>query len=222
MCHEANFTHSVARAKIPPLELVHPLLNLVQRKLSKKERAMKTFIYLLFLSSVLMACERDKTPQFYDQQPLRNEVEMSFIGVDKEDKFYGYNSDLSSVECRYNSANSSLRVVAYKFLNTNGELKIEESLQLTDYAVQNSKSGFLKPMEGDIVPAFIFLSDAADYKYTAESNCSTYYEFVGDELKGNVLCSALQSNDNEKTFVSLEFQCMNQNFLLFEIKEEMM
>ncbi len=182
---------------------------------------MKNLTLFLILTSVLMACSNNNNEPPVAQQPLRNEVEMSFIGTTDEDKLYGYRQSLSSVECRYDQANNSLRVVAYKFDNQD-TLKVSESLQLTDYAIQPNKSGFLKPAEGDMVPSFIFLSDQMDITYTEQSNCSTYYEFQGDELRGNVLCSALETDANDRTFVSIEFQCLNQNYLLFEIKQEML
>lgn len=181
---------------------------------------MKPFIYLITLSSVLMACAKDDNRPSFEPQPMRNEVELSFIGTDDQDKSFGYGQDLSSVECRYDKSNNSIRVVAYRF-SSNKDMKVSESLQMTDYAIQTNKSGFLKPMEGDVVPSFIFLSDQSNLKFTDKSNCSTYYEINGDEIKGNVLCSALESENAENTFVSMEFQCMNQNYLLFEIKEEM-
>ncbi len=181
---------------------------------------MKKLMMLFSLSSVLMACSKNDGPPMVAEQPIRNELEMSFIGTEDQDKVFGYQQELSSVECRYDHSNKSLRVVAYRFVN-GPQMKITESLQLTDFAIEPNKSGFLKPTEGDMVPSFIFLSDQVDLKYTDQSNCSTYYEVEGDEIRGNVLCSALQTEENENTFVSLEFQCLNQNYLLFEIKQEM-
>lgn len=182
---------------------------------------MKNFTLILIVSSVLMACSNNDNPPPMMEEPLRNELEMSFIGTDEDDKLYGYRESLSSVECRYDQANSSIRVVAYKFSNGQ-QLKVAESLQVTDVAIETSKSGFLKPAEGDMVPSFIFLSDQVDIKYTEQSNCSTYYEIQGDEIRGNILCSALETDQMDKTFVSLKFQCLNQNYLLFEIKQEML
>ncbi len=183
---------------------------------------MRMLIFSLILSSVLAACDNNDNPPPYMEEPIKNDVELSFLGPETEDKIFGYRESLSSVECRYDRANNTLRVVAYKFANDSEEFKVTESLQLTDYAVETNKSSVLKPMEGDIVPSFIFLSDAVDIKYTKNSHCLSYYEFNGDELRGTVSCSALETDQNEKTFVSLEFQCMNQNYLLFEIKQEML
>lgn len=175
----------------------------------------------IVMSSLVMACSRDEVPPPQMPEPMRNEVELNFLGENDQDKTFGFNQNLSTVECRYNRSNNSLRVVAYQFNNDGGDLKINESMQITDYAIQTNKSGFLKPSEGDMVPSFIFLSDRTNLKYTKESNCSTYYEISGDEIKGNILCSALESDVNEKTFVSVEFQCVNQGYLNFEIKQEM-
>ena len=184
---------------------------------------MKRLINMLVLSSVLMACSNDDAPTYpVTEQPIQNEVRMNFIGTENEDKYFGVNSQLSSVECRYDSANKNIRVVAYRFSDVKGEFKVEESLQLTDYAIETSKSGFLKPNEADSVPSFIYMADPATLKYTDQSNCSTYYQINGEEIRGNVLCSALQSDENENTFVSVEFQCKNQTYLLFEIKQEML
>ncbi len=181
---------------------------------------MKKLMMLFSLSSVLMACSQNDNPPMVADEPLRNQLEMSFIGTEDDDKEFGYRKELSSVECRYDHSNRSLRVVAYRFVNDT-QMKITESLQLTDFAIESNKTGFLKPTEGDMVPSFIFLSDQVDLKHTDKSKCSTYYEVEGDEIRGNVLCSALQTEDDENTFVSLEFQCVNQNYLLFEIKQEM-
>ncbi|MEM7647252.1 MAG: hypothetical protein AAF203_10100, partial [Pseudomonadota bacterium] len=103
-----------------------------------------------------------------------------------------------------------------------GQLKIVETLQLTDLEVVNNDSGFLKASEESKVPAFVYRGSYLELNYTNASTCSTYYEISGNELRGNILCSALVSNLNEKTFISMEFQCMNQDYLLFEIKEEML
>lgn len=184
---------------------------------------MKTILYSIVLSSVLVACNKGGDPAGPQAPaPIKNEVRLNFIGEETQDKYYGVNFGLSSVECRYDSANNNIRIVAYQFAEEQGEFKIKESLQLTDYAIDTNKSGFLKPNESDQVPSFIFLGNPMTLKYTDQSNCSTYYQVQGEEIRGNVLCSALQSEQNENTFVSVEFQCKNQSYLLFEIKQEML
>ena len=91
---------------------------------------MKHFINLLVLSSVLMACSNDDPPAYpVTEAPIQNEVRMNFIGDENQDKYFGVNSKLSSVECRYDSANKNIRVVAYRFSDVNGEFTVEESLR---------------------------------------------------------------------------------------------
>ena len=181
---------------------------------------MKNLILIMVGASLLMACNEKRDPAHYEE-PMRNQLEMSFLGVDSEDKMFGFGQELSSVECRHDTSNNSLRVVAYRFDNGNN-LKIAETIQLTDYAVKSNKSGLLKPLEGDLVPSFIFLSDQSNLKYTKDSHCSTYYEIEGEELKGSVLCSSLTKDETEETFVSLQFQCLIKDYLLFEVKPEML
>src|SRR5690606_18115292 len=127
----------------------------------------------------------------------------------KEDKSYGYGKQLSSVECLYDQTTDNIRVVAYKF-SESGAFRIVERLQITDQAIANTKSGLLKPNSEEKVPAFIFLSEPIDLEFTSESSCSTHYDITGEDIKGTILCSALKSHLNEKTFVSVEFQCKNQ------------
>lgn len=182
---------------------------------------MKKIIFGLMLSSVLMACSKEDVQPPPVNNPMRNEVRMNFIGVENEDKVFGYNEKLSSVECHYDAGSGNLRMVAYRFVDQ-GDLQIQESLQLTDFAIQTQKSGFLKTSEEQTVPSFIFLGDPMTLKFSDQSNCSTYYDVKGDEIRGNVLCSALEDEENQTQFVSLEFQCRNQDYLLFEIKKEML
>ena len=180
---------------------------------------MKHIIWSLILLSLLAACGEDEKQE--PARPFENQVRLHFIDSSKEDKAYGYGKQLSSVECLYDQKTDNLRVVAYKF-SESGAFRIVESLQITDLAIENTKSGLLKSTSEEEVPAFIFLSEPIDLEFTSNSSCSTYYDITGDEIKGTVLCSALESNQNEKTFVSVEFQCRNQKYILFEVKEEML
>lgn len=177
---------------------------------------MRILITFLVLSSVLMACDRKQEPVVQPDPPVRNELEMDFLGENEADKNFGFQSEFSSVECRYDSASDYLRVVAYRFGNTE-EFKVEESLQLTDYRMQTNQSGTLQGSENDPVPPFVFFGTPLTLTYTNQSNCSTFYEVDREVIKGNILCSALENDMQERVFVSLRFQCKNQDFLLFEI-----
>jgi hypothetical protein len=182
---------------------------------------MNTKLFLILLSSVLVACGQDNELPQVTEEVLRNELELSFIGGQDQDKAFGYNQEMSSVECRYDGSSKSLRVVAYQFVNGD-QLKVSESLQLTDVAIENFKSSVLRPAESELVPSFIFLSDQETLRFTENSNCSTYYEIEGDVIQGRVSCFALENQQNEKSFVSMRFQCRNQSYLMFQIKEEML
>ena len=182
---------------------------------------MKKLIFGILLSSVLIACSDEDLNQPPQDSPLRNELNMQFVGLDGEDRKFGYREKLSSVECRHDSSTGELRVVAYRFVDK-GDLQIQESLQLSDYEVQTEQSGSLKTMEEQTVPSFVYLGNSMTLKFGQKSGCQTYYyDIEGGGIGGMVLCSALVDNEGENHFVSIDFQCRKQDYLLFEIKEEM-
>lgn len=182
---------------------------------------MKKLIFGVLLSSVLIACSEEGHNPPPQDSPLRNQLNMQFVGLDGDDRKFGYKEKLSSVECRHDSSTGELRVVAYRFVDQ-GDLQIQESLQLSDFDVRTEQSGSLKTSEEQTVPSFVYLGDSVTLKFGEKSGCQTYYyDIEGGGIGGMVLCSALEDSEGENHFVSIDFQCRNQDYLLFEIKEEM-
>ena len=184
---------------------------------------MRKFIYPIVMSVVLAACsDQDNRNLMPVEEPLKNEVKMNFIETDEASKNYGHRKDLSRVECQYDKQTGDFQLVAYLYENSDESLRISEMMQITDYGINIGSSGILKPLVGDLVPSFIFLSDQGSIKYTETSQCSTYYDINEEELRGNVVCSGLDSEINEESFIAVSFQCTNQNYLQFEIRPEML
>ena len=183
---------------------------------------MRLLLTIPILSVLMLACsEKNRMPPV-QKEPFHNQVEISFLGTEEENQYFGHQQGLSRVECRYNPAIQSLRVVAYRFDRRDSGIHITESVQISDTPVVTGENGLLTARSTDEVPAFVYLGENSILKYGKESRCSTYYTFSGDELQGNIYCSSLEAKDGEVAFVSMEFQCLNQDYIIMEIKKEML
>lgn len=180
----------------------------------------KAILLLTSVSSVLMGCHdhhEDPPPP-----PMQNEVVVNFLGSTGSEKRFGNHAPLSSVECQFSLAQKKLKIVAYQFYSGE-DLQITETMQITDYGVENKQSGFLVTDLEDPVPSFVYLKNGqSNIEYGDESSCSTYYEVLNNEIRGNVMCASLDEEFGNKKFVSVEFQCRDQDYLLFEVKQEML